>query len=225
MSEDFVSGIVVKINSKPTRGKSDIWSICVETDDGEDWFGFGFDKPDFGEGSEVEFEIEWNGDYPNVDQETFEVIDLVEPRKRSSRGRGNGTSSRGGRNSSSGSKRGGNSRGSSRRGKSGGGKSSGRQGGGGSKKGGKPEVDWERKDTLIRLQSCQNTAIAFVSAAVQHGAITLGKTQSKKLGIFEAAVEEEAERLFLKYDDIADNGYEGNGKGSEEEEEEQYADE
>lgn len=222
---DFVSGIVTKINSKPTRGNSDIWSICVDCDGDEDWYGYGFEKPDFGEGSEVEFDIEWNGDYANVDNETFEVIELVEARKKSSRGGA-------GRKSSGSGKRGGNSRGGrkpsgggSRGGKSGGGKSSGRGGASKAKGGGKADVDWDRKDKLIRLQSCQNTAIAFISAAVTNGSLKLPAAKGKGFDAFAAAVEEEAERLFGKYDDIADNGYQSADAGGDDDDDGEYDDE
>lgn len=210
---DYVAGIVTKITGKPTKGKSKIWNIQI---DDEDWFGYGFDKPDFGEGSEVEFDIEWNGDFANVDKETFEVLELVEARRSSSRssgGRSGGRSSGGdsGRSRSGGRSSRSNS---SRGGKPSGGKRS-PQG-----SGGKKEVDWDRKDKLIRLQSCQNTAIAYVSAAVLHGALPLPKAKGKGEEAFAAAVEEEAERLFRKYDDIADNGYDNPESG----EEEQYED-
>jgi len=221
---DFINGIVAKINSKPTRGKSDIWSICVDSDGDEQWYGFGFDEPDFGEGSEVEFDISWNGDYPNVDNETFEVIDLVEARKSSSRGKSSGGGGRGGKSSGGGRSKpsGGGSR------SSGGGSGRGkpapkRSSGGGGKAPAKKEVDWDRKDNLIRLQSSQNTAIAFISAAVNNGSLKLPAAKGKGFDAFAAAVEEEAQRLFEKYDDIADNGFPD--AGHKDEEEQEYDDE
>ena len=39
-----------------------------------EWYGFGFNQPDFEEGTEVEFDIKMRGRYANVDTSTFKVV-------------------------------------------------------------------------------------------------------------------------------------------------------
>lgn len=218
-----VYGEVLKITGKDTKNGGKIWNICVD-DNGEDaWFGYGFDKPDFGEGSEIEFDVEMNGDYENVNHDTLEVINLVEP-KRSGRGSGGGrggnsggSRSGGGRSSGRSNSGSSNSRGKSSGGSRGGSAGRGKSGGGRADKAPakKADVDWERKDNLIRLQSCQNTAVATVNGAVAAGAITLPAKKGEKLDAFQALIEKEASRLYDKYEDIVDGNYspdEGNAE-------------
>lgn len=204
---EVVEGTVLKITYKETRGKNDLCNLCLDTGGRDDeWFGYGFNEPDFEEGAIVEFEIEYNGEYANIVDDTLTVIEEAPKKRKSSGGRGG---------KSSGSKRGGGSSG-----KSGGGRSGGRSGGksssagrGGADKGSgagkKSEVDWDRKDNLIRLQSCQNTAIATVNMMITHGAIVLPKKKGEMYDAVQAAIEEEASRLFEKYTDIVDGNYDG----------------
>lgn len=75
-----------------------------------------------------------------------------------------------------------------------------------SKKGGgagKPDQQyWEDKDSRIALHACRNSAVAMVTALVQSGALELGKTQKKKVGIFEAAVAKYTEQFFLEVNNV-----------------------
>jgi len=215
-----VYGVVQKITAKDTRNGGKIYNICVDVDGEDEWFGYGFDAPEFGEGSEIEFDVEMNGDYENVDIDSLEIIELVEP-KRSGRGGKSGGKGRG-KSSGKSSGRGG----SSGRGKSSG-SGRGKPAGGGRKapaskgKGGgaaKAEVDWDRKDNLIRLQSCQNTAVATIQAAIEAGAVTLPAKKGEKFDAFQALIEKEAARLYDKYTDIVD----GNYLKDEPEDEEEY---
>jgi hypothetical protein len=111
MSDDFVSGFIEEFYC--SSGKNgDFWKITVN---GES-YGFGKYPPKCGEDSEVEFYIRWNGDYPNVDLDTFNIINAV----------GNGPSNGGG----GGGNRGGGQRGG---GQGRGGQSQGRSQGGGNR--------------------------------------------------------------------------------------------
>jgi hypothetical protein len=215
---EVVEGEVLKINSKDTKGKSKLWSVCMDTGgDDDEWFGFGFDEPEFEEGAVVEFEIEENAaGYLNCVEGTVEVIeDAPKKRKSSKRGKSSSKPKRGSSRSRDDDdddddtprKRGGGSKS----------KSSSRGGGKSTAKSGtkKADVDWDRKDNLIRLQSCQNTAIAFTNMLLQNDCIALkdakGKAVKKdtKMDAVAAFVEEEAERLFEKYTDIVDGNYDG----------------
>jgi hypothetical protein len=226
---DFVAGTVAKVSEKPTANGGTVYNVCVDTEDnGEEWFGCGFDDPKLNEGDEIEFDIDYNGDYTNINQDTLVVVKEAPQRQSSSRGsRGNARSkpssnSRSSRGNSNSSSRG---RGDSRSKPNSGGRDSSRSKGKGrseSKSSGrtktpaKQEVDWERKDNLIRLQSSQNTAIAFVNCGLANGCIVLPAAKAKKYDAFLALVEEEADRLFNKYSDIVDGCYD-NGKDDAEE--------
>lgn len=203
MSQDLVTGIVEKITEKKTA-KGTFYSINVDGD----WFGFGKEAPEFGEGSEIEFEVRVNGDFENVDLDTIEVLDLVEPEKKSrgSRG-GNRGGSRGGRgNKSGGSTRGGSSRGRGRNDDDDDAdeddkpaKSRGSRGGKSDKpaKGGdKPAVDWDLKDEKIQWQAARNSAIELAKIALQGEALKLPAKAADKLDALEAYVQEKTEQFF-----------------------------
>lgn len=90
MSNDYVCGIVEEMWSRSTAN-GQFWSIKIN---GES-FGFGKYPPKFGEGSEVEFDIRWNGEYPNVDWDTWNILNQVgegPSQQRDGGGRGNGRS-------------------------------------------------------------------------------------------------------------------------------------
>lgn len=214
---EMVEGKVLKITFKETRGDNDLCSICLDTGGKDDeWFGFGFNEPNFKEGAVIEFEVEENDKgFWNVVEDTVEVLEAA-PEKR--RGSSKGGSKRGGSSRSGG--RSGSSRSSGRSG-AGSKRSSGRDGGGRSKSsegGKKSEVDWDRKDNLIRLQSSQNTAVATINMMIAHGAIVIPKKKADAFDLIQAAVEEEASRLFDKYTDIVDGNYEGGPAMSEDDE-------
>ena len=101
MSDDVIvveEGKVLDIASSDTKNGGKIYRIEVEDlETGDvDWFGAGFDEPEFGADSIVSFEFEENGKYLNIVDGSLEVIDLVEPeKKKSSRGsRGSSRSSK-----------------------------------------------------------------------------------------------------------------------------------
>lgn len=219
---DHVIGIVAKITSKEAGAhKNLIYSICVEEDGREDeWYGYGWDEPDFTEGAEIEFDIEWNGDYANIDTDSLNVLQDGEP-KRSSRGssRGSSRSSGGGRSSSRSS---GGSRGSS--------KSSSRSSGSSSRSSSKPAAkgkgasdtmskdEWADKDKMIRRQACMNTSLKLCALLFEVGAV---KLPTKKADQYDAVVElanEEAERLYDQYEEQVYGGGTTKKRGSKREE-------
>lgn len=209
---DFVEdALVIKSTSKETSTGGHVYNIQVETEDnGKEWFGCGFEDPELNEGDVIEFEIEIVGDYTNVDMDTLVVVEKApEKQKRGRSSRSSKSSSRSsGRNSSSRSSgRGNKSRSSSRSKPAGRGakKSSGRA----AKQDDKPEVDWDRKDRLIRLCSCQNTAMNTIAIMVSSGAFALPKKKAEQYDAIQALIEDEAARLEAKYLDICDGNYGG----------------
>lgn len=129
MSDDFVSGFIDEFYC--ARGaKGDFWKLTINGTS----YGFGKYPPKCGEGSEVEFYIRWNGDYPNVDLDTFNIIDAVGSGPANSGGGGGRGGNGGGRGGQGG---GGQSRGGQggSRGQGGGGSYQSRQNGGGSRQG------------------------------------------------------------------------------------------
>lgn len=210
MGEFVENATVLKSTSKETSNGGHVYNIQVETDEnGKEWFGCGFDDPKLNEGDIIEFEIVQVGEYTNVDLDTLEIIEKAPQRQRSSRGSSRGGSrSSGGRSSRGQSPRGSGSRSSGRGSSSRNSGASKSRGSSGSKK---AEVDWDRKDKLIRLQSSQNTAIALVGMLLTHDALKLPAKKADKYDAAVAAVEKEAARLFAKYDDIVDGCYEPDG--------------
>ena len=210
---DHVEGIVAKISEKPTSNGGTIYNICLEIDGSDDeWFGHGFDEPIFQEGDEIEFDIEYNGDYCNVDKDTVVIISEGEPKPKS-RGRSSGGRSGGG-----------NSRGSSRGSSKPAGRSSGGRSGGGGRGRGKPAAkpsrgsggggksksdapatmskeEWAQKDQIIRRQACMNTAINLIGTAVKCELVALPTKKADKLDAFIALCDEEAERLYDQYEE------------------------
>lgn len=221
---DFVQGTVAKVSEKDTANGGTVYNVCVDTEDnGEEWFGCGFDNPNLNEGDEIEFDIDYNGKYTNINMDTL-VVTQAAPQRESSN-RGNGRS--GSRNSDgrSGSGRGNsNSRSSGRRNSRSSNNSSSRDSKGSQSKGrsqnkspsrskapAKPEVDWDRKDNLIRLQSSQNTAVATIRIMLANGAVTIPKKKAEAFDAIQALIEEEASRLYNKYEDIVDGNYDQGG--------------
>lgn len=196
---DHVEGLVAKITEKPTRNGGTMYNVCLEIAGGEDeWFGYGFDKPEFFEGDEIEFDIEYNGDYANVDAKSVNILSEGEGEKKPApRGRSNGRS--GGRQSSSrsaGSSRGGSSRSS---------KPAAKRSGGNKSTGGADDKmskeDWANKDKIIRRQACMNTAIQLIGAAVKCDLVALPTKKADKLDAFIALCDEEAIRLYDQYEE------------------------
>lgn len=204
MGELVTDAKVLKSTSKPTSGTGYVYNIQVNTEEnGDEWFGCGFEDPQLTVGDIIEFEITQVGDYVNVDIDTLVVLEAAPKREKSSR-----SSSRGGGRS--------NSRSS---GRDGGHKPSRSAGRGsptrkssptktrGKQATPKAEVDWDKKDKYIRLQSCQNTAIATIRGAIESGAVALPAKKGDKFDAYQALIEDEAARLINKYDDIINDVY------------------
>lgn len=211
---DHVVGIVAKITSKEAgKNHNLIYNICIEEEGRDDeWYGYGWDEPEFSEGAEIEFDIEWNGDYPNVDTSTVNVI---------SEGDGGGSSNSRGNNRSSGRSSGGNSRSSGRSSNSRGGsrnsssskpssskRSSSGNRGSANKGKGKGAADatmskdeWADKDRMIRRQACMNTSIKLVGLLFEVGALKLPTKKADQYDAVTAACDEEAERLYDQYEE------------------------
>lgn len=202
---DHVEGLVAKISEK-AAGKGTVFNVCLEIEGQDDeWFGHGFDKPDFFEGDFIEFDIEWNGEYANFDKNTVNVIEEGEgeqqkPSRKPARSSGR---SSGGRGGSSGKSSG--SRGSSRSSSKpaakprGGARSGAAKGGSTDDKMSKEE--WANKDKIIRRQACMNTAIALITGAVSNDLVALPAKKADKLDAFIALCDEEAERLYDQYEE------------------------
>ena len=201
---DHVEGLVAKISEK-AAGKGTVYNICLEIEGQDDeWFGHGFDKPDFFEGDFIEFDIDWNGEYANVDKSSVNVLEEGEGEQkkparkpaRSSGGRSSGRSNSSGRSSGG--------RGaakSSSRGKP----ASKRNGSTAGKGSGKTDTmskeEWANKDKIIRRQACMNTAIALITGAVANDLVSLPTKKADKLDAYIALCDEEAERLYDQYEE------------------------
>lgn len=206
-----VTGFLLKVSEKPTSNGGTIYNIQVENDGNDDWFGYGFDAPTFGVDSEISFDIEVNGKYENVIVETLEIIANVNPPTPARKARGGASGGRG--------------------------KPAGRAPRGGAapakparqprgqaasepaarapKADKKADVDWDRKDRLIRAQSCQNTAIATVALMQAAGVLPKPKAKAQGYDALQALIEKESQRLFLKYDEVADECYDYGGEEEE----------
>jgi hypothetical protein len=193
-----VTGFLVKVSEKPTSNGGTIYNICVENDGNDDWFGYGFEAPTFGVDSEISFDIEVNGKFENVIVETLEIIDNQNAPAPVRKSRG-GASSRGkpaGR-----APRGGAAKPAARQPR---GQAAEDKPARAPKSAAKADVDWDRKDRLIRAQSCQNTAIATVALMQAAGVLPKPKAKAQGYDALLALIEKESHRLFLKYDEVAD---------------------
>lgn len=212
---DHVVGIVAKITSKEAgKNKNLIYSLCIEEEGRDDeWYGYGWDEPNFSEGAEVEFDIAWNNDYPNVDVDSLNVIADGEPKSsgRSSRSnsnsssRSNSSSSRSSGRSSSSSRSSGNS---SRSKSNGSQRGSSSNNSGGNKGKGKGAADsamskeeWAQKDQMIRRQACMNTAIKLVTLMHTAGVLPKPKTKADGFDALAALCDDEAVRLYDQYEE------------------------
>ena len=196
---DHVEGIVAKITEKQAGANGNtVYNICLEVGDEDEWYGHGFDEPEFQEGDEIEFDISWNGDYANIDTGTVNIISEGEPKPKS-RSRGNSRSS--GRSSSRGKSSGRSSKPSGR--SSSRDKPAAKRGGNASKGKGADTTmskdEWAQKDQMIRRQACMNTSIKLVTLLLSEGAITIPKKKADAADAIVALCDEEAERLYDQY--------------------------
>lgn len=119
MSQDYVRGFVDDVFAKQLQSGKEMWNIVVDGNE----YGYGMYPPKFGVGSEIEFDIRWNGEYPNVNWDTMNIIDNQGEAPKATRGGGRSQGGGGG----GGYNRGGQSGGGGQRQGQGGGQ---RQGGG-----------------------------------------------------------------------------------------------
>jgi len=203
---DHIVGTVAKISEKPTRNGGTVYNICLDTGQDDEWFGHGFDEPQFQEGDEIEFDVSYNGDFANIDVDTVNVLAEGDGGGRKSSRGSSRTSSRSSSRSNSSSNRGGsNSRSSSSRSSSK--RSSSRPSRGAAKSSAPAKSDtmskdeWKQKDNMIRRQACMNTAIALIRGALECGAVKLPAKANDKLDAYIALCDEEAVRLYDQYEE------------------------
>lgn len=200
-----VTGFLLKVSEKPTSNGGIIYNIQVEEandDRTESWFGYGFEAPTFGVDSEISFDIEVNGKFENVIVETLEIIDNQNAPAPARKARGGASGGRGGRGAAK-----------PARPARGGAAKPARQPRGqaasepaprAAKSAAKADVDWDRKDRLIRAQSCQNTAVATVALMQAAGVLPKPKNKADGYDALQALIEKETKRLFIKYEEVAD---------------------
>ncbi len=224
---DHVVGFVGAVTSKEAgKNKNLLYSVCMEgTGEGgkDEWFGIGWDEPTFTKGAEIEFDIEWNGDFPNVDNKSLNILADGEPKRSSGGSRSGGGRSSGGRSSgrSSGGSRGGNSssRSSSGSSRSGGSRGSSPARGGNTAKGKGSDTtmskdEWKQKDNMIRRQACMNTAIQLVGLMLVNDALAIPKKKADAADAIAAACDEEAIRLYDQYEEqVYGGGTQKRGRG------------
>jgi len=187
MSDHF-EGIVQKITEKATRNGGTMYNVCMDTGQEDEWFGHGFDEPQFLEGDEVAFDVTYNGEYANIDTNTVDILAEGEGAPAKPKPKPRGRAGRAG--SSKPAPRGQASRSAP------------------SKSRAKPAADdkmskeeWANKDKIIRRQACMNTAIALISAAVVNDLVALPTKKAYKLDAFIALCDKEAIRLYAQYEE------------------------
>ena len=194
-----VTGFLLKVSEKPTKNGGTIYNIQVENDGNDDWFGYGFDAPTFGVDSEISFDIELNGTFENVIIETLEIIDNQNAPAPARKSRAPASGGRAARKPAAPARKPRESAAPARKPR--GGTAEDKPAARAPKK---AEVDWDRKDRLIRAQSCQNTAIATVALMQAAGVLPKPKTKADGYDALQALIEKESHRLFDKYDEVAD---------------------
>ena len=177
-----VQGVVDRITNKQTAGGKTVYNIQLN---GE-WYGLGFNQPNFGQGAEIEFDVSYNGNFANVADGS---INILSPGQRG----GGQQRSNGGYG---GQRQGGGNYGGQQRSNGGGGNYGQRTGGqqqrapaprqaaGGDGK----DAYWDNKaktDKLtqraIQHQSARNSAIAFMDVLFKNEAVKLPAKQADKM--------------------------------------------
>jgi hypothetical protein len=172
--------------------------------DSGDWYGYGFERPNFGEGDEVSFDVDWNGQYGNVRKGSLQVVGGGGQQQQQSRqGGGSYQNNRGGSPRNSG----------------------GRPGGGGGyqkKTSGGREAYWDEKakrdvvvQRQIQHQASRNAAISVVSAALANNALSLPSKKGDQLDALLAVVDEITERYDFAVDAVGIAAAGGNANPSE----------
>lgn len=162
----------------------------IQMDDGQ-WYGHGFKQPNFGEGAEISFDVEYNGQYANVIVESVQVINEGQPPRRQQQ--------QGGYNGQRRSNGGGNTRGAS-----GGGRAPAQASGGMSR-----DKYWENKEKRdlavqkqIQYQAARNAAIEATKLALEQGAAALPAKKEAKLDALLALIGEITDRFYEDTTDI-----------------------
>jgi len=195
-----VYGRVKRINSRPA-GRGTAWNIQM---DSGDWFGYGFEQPNFGEGSEVSFDVDWNGQYGNVRKGSLQVIGGQQQQPQGGQG-------------------GGGYQGGGQRPAGGGGRGQGNRGGyQNNKKSGGKDNYWEEKakrdlvvQRQIQHQASRNAAIAVVGTALANDALSLPAKKGDKLDAILAVVDEVTDRYDFAVDAVGIAAGNGNAQPAE----------
>jgi len=203
------NGLVDKIATRNTNSGV-FYNIQV---DGE-WFGFGKYPPKFGEGSVINFDIQFNGDFVNVNTKTLEVIEEVPAQ----RGGGRGQSASGGRGGTgagrAGAGRTGGARGAPQRGagqgnaQARGGAPAGRSASAAGSGGASKDDYWKKREErdvevqkAIQFQASRNAAIAAVGVLLTNGAVSLPTKKAEQMD----AVLELIDKITARYDTATSN--------------------
>lgn len=81
MTERTIEGVVMRSHEKTittVKGPTQVYSLLMNTSNGEEWYSFGFSKPTAVINQHVKFTVTQNGQYWNADNKTLEVLPDVE---------------------------------------------------------------------------------------------------------------------------------------------------
>jgi hypothetical protein len=200
---DHIEGIVARISAKAGGRSGDkVYNICMEIDGEDDaWFGHGFDEPVFQEGDEIEFDVEYNGDFENVDKETVNIISEGSPKPKSRSRSGGSSRSKPNRSNKSSSSRAKPSRGGNRAAKPAAADDK------------MSKEEWAQKDQMIRRLACMNTSIKLCTLLIAEGAVTIPKKKSDAYDAVVALCDEEAGRLYDQYEEQVYGSPKSAGRG------------
>lgn len=187
MAEVF--GTVEAISQRQTQNGKTMYNVLLNGT----WYGNGFNKPQFGKGAEIEFDVSWNGDYANIIKESLVVHN---PGQQQQQRQGNGGYQQRQGGGGGGQRQGGYNNG------GGGYQQRQQQGNGGYQQrpqqqqapsqGGAPASsgkdkyweDKEKRDIItqraIQLQACRNSAIAAIDSMLKAEVVKLPAKQAEK---------------------------------------------
>ena len=81
MTMRTIEGVVMHVSEKARTGPNGpykMYSVKMNTGEGDHWFSFGFKKPNLSEGQQVKFVVTQNGEYWNADPNTIETVKTAE---------------------------------------------------------------------------------------------------------------------------------------------------
>ena len=194
-----VYGRVQRITSRPA-GKGTAYNLQM---DSGDWFGYRFERPNFGEGAEVSFDVDWNGQYGNVRKGSLQIVGGGQQQpQQGGQGGGGYQGNRGGGPRNSG---GGQGRGSYSKPKSGG-----------------KDNYWDEKakrdvvvQRQIQHQASRNAAITVIGTALANDAVSLPAKKGDKLDAILALVDEVTDRYDFAVDAVGIAAANGNANPAE----------